>query len=63
MDSQEKTSKEWCNHFDCVVFDPDGWDRINYEKSFELELITKAEFKRRCSSSTMLMRGTLDLTL
>ncbi len=54
-----KTSVQWCVVFECVVMDPDGWDRKNYEYSFEQELITEEEFRKRISNSTMLILGKL----
>lgn len=57
-----KTSKEWCKHFDCVVFDPDGWDRKNYEYSFNEEMVSEAEFRKRAKKSSMLVTGTLGNT-
>ena len=55
----KKTSKEWSEHFGCVVLDPDGWDRKNYEFSYYLEEISESEFRDRCAKSTMLTRGDL----
>lgn len=56
----KKTSLDWykevrenCPTF--VIYDPDGWDRTNYEYSFNQELITKEEFQKRLFSSTVLM--------
>ena len=54
-----KTSSQWCRLFKCVVMDPDGWDRKNYEYSFNQELITEKEFRKRISNSTMLTFGKL----
>lgn len=59
MSEATKTSKDWCKHFRCVVYDPDGWDRKNYEYSFNEELITNEEFIKRTSNSTMLDKGDL----
>jgi hypothetical protein len=36
--------------------DPDGWDRKNFEYSFNEELITKDEFKTRIMFSTCIGR-------
>lgn len=50
-----KTSKEWvedCKDF-VTILDPDGWDRKNYDFSFNQELITKEEFKQRVTYSTV----------
>ncbi len=35
-----------------TILDPDGWDRSNYDYSFNKELITKEEFDRRLMWST-----------
>lgn len=51
-----KTSKDWYESMPekgkIVIMDPDGWDRSNYEYSFNEELITEEEFQRRLCSST-----------
>lgn len=53
----KKTSKEWYElvprEFKLTILDPDGWDRMNFDYSFNNELITKEEFKIRLSSSTV----------
>jgi hypothetical protein len=52
-----KTSKEWYElvpkEHELIILDPDGWDRKNYDYSYNEELITKEEFKKRVSSSTI----------
>ncbi len=52
----KKTSKEWelsvPAHYKLLILDPDGWDKTNYEYSFNEELITKNEFMMRISNST-----------
>jgi hypothetical protein len=54
----KKTSKDWYSEFPpelgFIIMDPDGWDRSNYEFSFNEELITKEEFIKRVSWSTCL---------
>lgn len=52
-----KTSAEWVEDAEgaCVIMDPDGWDRANYQFSFHEEKISKAEFERRLSTSTILL--------
>ena len=54
---EKKTSKEWYKlvpeKYDLKIFDPDGWDRSNYEYSFNEELITKKEFVNRVMNSTI----------
>lgn len=58
-----KTSKEWYElipvEHGLFIMDPDGWDRSNYDYSFEEEKITKAEFVRRLSYSTIMSKITL----
>lgn len=50
---QLKTSLDWYKKHDTVVIlDPDGWDRKNYDYSFNEEKITEEEFLRRRSMST-----------
>ena len=39
-----KTSEEWQQQFECMVYDPDGWDRHNYQYSWFEEKITEKEF-------------------
>lgn len=57
-DEIKKTSKEWYEEIPkehkLVIMDPDGWDRKNYDYSFNEELITKNEFDSRLASSTVL---------
>ena len=52
-----KTSKYWYKlipkEYDLKIFDPDGWDRENYDYSFNEELITKKEFVVRVLNSTI----------
>lgn len=36
-----------------IILDPDGWDRANYDYSWSQEEITKEEFDRRVSLSTV----------
>lgn len=54
----KKTSKEWYEEIPTelgfIIYDPDGWDRSNYEFSFNQESITKEEFVKRVSYSTVL---------
>lgn len=33
----KKTSLEWIKEYDCKILDPDGWDRHNYNYSFNKE--------------------------
>lgn len=47
-----KTSEEWNKKHNVVILDPDGWDRKNYDYSFNIQRITEEEFLRRLSLST-----------
>lgn len=48
-----KTSKEWSLTLPGItIMDPDGWDRQNFEYSFNEELISEAEFMKRLARST-----------
>lgn len=53
-----KTSKEWMEqekYSHVKIMDPDGWDRKNFNYSFNEELITEIEFnKRKCMSTCMI---------
>jgi len=53
---RRKTSKRWCKKLGIMcswIFDPDGWDRTNFNYSFYKEKITKEEFVNRLSASTI----------
>lgn len=51
--SEKKPSQEWQKLIkEVVVLDPDGWDRCNYEYSWEQEEITLKEFFKRVADST-----------
>lgn len=55
-----KTSEEWLQEPEyegVTIYDPDGWDRSNYEYSFCQEKISKNEFKKRLLSSTIMIQG------
>ncbi len=60
-----KTSQEWYKlipkEFEFLIYDPDGWDRQNYEYSFNEEKITKQEFMIRIQKSTCLTKTQLTL--
>lgn len=49
-----KTSDEWQKDIEawCVILDPDGWDRKNYQQSWHEEAISKQEFLKRLGPST-----------
>lgn len=52
-----KTSSEWQKEFPFPkVTDPDGWDRLNFNFSWNEELISKEEYDKRVSISTCLFR-------
>lgn len=54
----KKTSAEWAlqpNYEDVLILDPDGWDRTNFDYSWNEECITEYEFIARLSKSTVLM--------
>ncbi len=49
-----KPSKEWqqLDNSGIVILDPDGWDRSNYQFSFNEEMITEVEYQTRKMMST-----------
>jgi len=53
-----RTSKDWYanlqSNYSITIMDYDGWDRNNFEYSFNEELITSEEFDRRLERSTIL---------
>ena len=47
------TSKEWQGIYpDVKVIDPDGWDRQNFDYSWNVECITAVEYQDRLAQST-----------
>lgn len=49
-----RTSKDWLSENKFIdIIDPDGWDRENYNYSFNEELIDFEEFNRRIMKSTI----------
>lgn len=55
MEEIKRTSQEWQDLFpEIIVYDPDGWDRKNYQFSWFEELITEDEYNRRLIMSTCL---------
>jgi len=55
-----KTSQKWLAEIQeqfskVTVLDPDGWDRKNFDYSFNQELITKEEFEKRFAVSTVML--------
>ena len=55
----KKVSSEWIKEKNCEIVDPDGWDRTNYNYSFNKEKITYEEFERRLMLSTIQCDGEL----
>lgn len=53
----KKTSEQWLSEVDekysLCILDPDGWDRNNFDYSFNKERITKEEFDTRVANSTI----------
>ena len=58
-----KTSKQWYDEMPedekIIIIDPNGWDRSNYEYSFNEELITYNEFEERVMYSTCIFKDTI----
>jgi hypothetical protein len=56
MSEQKQTSQQWYDDLypaqEVIIMDPDGWDRRNWDYSWEEELITELEFKNRLFMST-----------
>ena len=52
MDKIVKTSEEWQKEYSAEVLDPDGWNRRDFDFSFNVELISREEFERRMARST-----------
>lgn len=49
----KKTSAQWQSLYPYpMVLYPDGWDRKNFDYSWNKELITLEEYKERLSKST-----------
>ncbi len=49
----KKTSAEWIKEVGYEVLDPDGWDRKNFDYSWNKEKITMVEFQMRLALSTV----------
>jgi len=52
----KKTSSEWIKEVGYIILDPDGWDRNNFDFSFNKEKITNEEFKKRLNASTVMRK-------
>jgi hypothetical protein len=54
-----RTSKDWyanlCEFYSIKIMDYDGWNRDNFDYSFDEELITSEEFDRRLAISTIIV--------
>jgi|2_EtaG_2_1085320.scaffolds.fasta_scaffold146909_1 hypothetical protein len=51
--TDKKTSAEWqALTPEIIVLDPDGWNRKNYNYSWNVERITEKEYNSRVSKST-----------
>lgn len=54
-----RTSKDWYEnlqkYYEVKILDYDGWDRMNFDYSFNEELITSEEFDMRIARSTVLV--------
>lgn len=55
----KRASVDWQERCKIIVLDPDGWDRKNYNYSWNIEKITRKEFENRLLFSTC--RGLLPL--
>jgi hypothetical protein len=54
-----KTSKQWqadAEHT-YLILDPDGWNRSNFDFSFNEEMITEVEFMKRLASSSVIINA------
>ena len=47
-----RISDDWQKICKTIVYDPDGWDRQNYQYSWFEEKITRREFEMRLCIST-----------
>ena len=53
MFDEKKTSAEWQVTYESTILDPDGWDRSNFDYSWNKEKITYKEFVARAMRSTV----------
>lgn len=56
-----RTSAEWLKEYPYKILDADGWDRTNYDFSFNKEAITREEFINRIAHSTITVVQTIDI--
>lgn len=55
LDGILRTSKEWQSLFpETRILDPDGWDRTNFQFSWEEEKIPFIEYQKRLNESTIM---------
>lgn len=58
MNNDLRTSIEWYKnlqkHYNITILDYDGWDRDNFDYSFNEEKITSEEFDERLVKSTVI---------
>jgi len=55
ISSEKRSSKEWQMLYpDVIVMDPDGWNRKDFEASWN-EAITLEEYNKRVSVSTCIV--------
>jgi hypothetical protein len=58
MFNRKKTSEEWnkkyMRKYNKIIYDPDGWDRSNFDYSWKEEKITWKEFEYRAMCSTQI---------
>lgn len=58
---EKKTSAEWDEIINkpkgIIIYDPDGWNRFNFQYSFHEEQITLEEFNVRMMQSTCIRRA------
>jgi hypothetical protein len=54
MQELKRSSAAWAVLTGVIVVDPDGWDRRNYEQSWN-EPITLEEFRKRTFMSTVFL--------
>ena len=56
MQEIKKTSEEWQKICKLLIYDPDGWNRQNFDYSWKEEKITREEFEHRMYFSTCFFR-------
>ena len=57
ISSKNKTSREWQEIYpDVRIVNPDGWDRSNFEYSWNEELISLEEYENRVRESSIVKK-------